>query len=103
MTLFEVCDLEWRNVEQYGIRTRTQGEEERIENKAKTGGMIRTRPGFQDMTFGFGEREGMCTRTWLIIAKNVQDRDMDQASQVYRTAVMGLFRREGPFLTRRSA
>ena len=55
----------------------------------------------------------MCTKTWLAIAKSDQDRDMDQASQVYRTArveklawvgvVMSLSGREGPFLTRPSA
>lgn len=48
-------------MEQYGIRTRTQGEEEIIENKAKTG--VRwerkgLRQGFQDMAFGFGEGKG---------------------------------------------
>lgn len=55
----------------------------------------------------------MCTKTWLAIAKSDQDRDMGQASQVYRTArvgklawigvVMSLSGREGPFLTRPSA
>ena len=66
--LFEVCDLEWQNVEKYGIRTRTRGEEEMAENKAKTeDGNERTRPGFQDMAFGFGEGKGMCTKTWIAI------------------------------------
>jgi hypothetical protein len=52
----------------------------------------------------------MCTKTWLAIAKSEYDRDMGQASQVYRTArvgklgvVMGLSGQEGLFLTRPSA
>jgi hypothetical protein len=44
---------------------------------------------FRIWHLGLARERSMFTRTWLTIAKSDQDRDMSQASQIYRTARAG--------------